>query len=326
MTIDLRRATAGPSVARRRSRDGDSAGAGRRGTHNPHAVIRQRQYWGRLFVLPAVVLVALLIVLPSIQGLYYSFTDWNGRSASWVGLDNYINGIFLSPDFGRIAFNSLCVVISVPFGVALSVIVANLLANSTWGRAWFRGIYFLPIALSWVVIGITFAYLLSGRGPINALLSAVGLGLFSQDWLGGETSALLSIILVFNWSYFGINVVLLFTGMTTADQSVTEAARLDGAHGIKMFTNIVIPQVRRYIELALIMTMAAAITQIFALIYTMTSGGPGVATTTLEYALYTRSFSLGHFSQGAAFGILLFLVSLVFAVMRLRAGVKADDD
>ncbi|WP_161580298.1 carbohydrate ABC transporter permease [Subtercola vilae] len=279
-----------------------------------------------MFVLPAVVLVSLLIIVPSIQGLYYSFTNWNGRSATWVGLDNYINGIFLSPDFARIALNSVCVVLSVPFGVALSVIVANLLANNLWGRAWFRGIYFLPIALSWVVIGITFAYLLSGRGPINGLLSSVGLGMFSQDWLGGETSALISIILVFNWSYFGINVVLLFTGMTTADASITEAARLDGAHGVKMFFNIVIPQVRRYVELCLILTMAAAITSIFALIYTMTSGGPGVSTTTLEYALYTRSFSLGHFSQGAAFGILLFLISLVFAVVRLRAGVKADDD
>ncbi|KAA9108109.1 carbohydrate ABC transporter permease [Microbacterium rhizomatis] len=321
MTLDLRRVTAAPPVARRGSREGDQKDPRRR-----EGVARQRRRWGLVFVLPALVLVALLIVLPSIQGLYYSFTDWNGRSAHWVGLDNYINGIFLSPDFGRIAINSLCVVLSVPFGVGLSLIVANLLANSAWGRGWFRAIYFLPIALSWVVIGITFAYLLSGRGPINALLSAMGFGLFTQDWLGGETSALVSIILVFNWSYFGINVVLLFTGMTTADPSITEAARLDGAHGVKMFIHIVIPQVRRYIELSLIVTMAAAITQIFALIYTMTAGGPGVATTTLEYALYTRSFSLGHFSQGAAFGILLFLISLVFAVVRLRAGVKADDD
>lgn len=321
MTVDLDRAPVAPPVLRRGER-GDAS----RARPGASGVARQRRRWGMLFVLPAGVLVLLLIIVPSFQGLYYSFTDWNGRTAQWVGLDNYISGIFLSPDFARIAINSLCVVLSVPFGVGLSLIVANLLANTAWGRTWFRAIYFLPIALSWVVIGITFAYLLSGRGPINALLSAVGLGLFSQDWLGGETSALVSIILVFNWSYFGINVVLLFTGMTTADASITEAARLDGAHGVKMFVHIVIPQVRRYIELSLIMTMTAAITQIFALIFTMTSGGPGVATTTLEYALYTRSFSLGHFSQGAAFGILLFLVSLVFAVVRLRAGVKADDD
>ncbi len=314
MTMDLRRATADQPVARRRSRPGTSA------------LIHQRQFWGRLFVLPAVILVALLVVVPSLQALYYSFTDWNGRTAAWIGFENYASGLFGSPDFGRIAFNSLCVVLSVPFGVLLSVIVANLLATNTWGRNFFRGVYFLPIALSWVVIGITFSYLLSSRGPINGFLSGVGMGALGQDWLGNETTALVSIILVFNWAYFGINVVLLFTGMTTADQSITEAARLDGASGYRMLVHIVIPQVRRYIELSLIVTMAAAITQIFGLIYTMTSGGPGVSTTTLEYALYTRSFSLGHFAQGAAFGIVLFLVSLIFATVRLRAGVKADDD
>jgi multiple sugar transport system permease protein len=313
MTIDLRRTRlSNAGVRRRPARD--------------NALARKRQWWGRAFVAPAIILVVVIIIIPSVQALYYSFTDWNGLDANWIGVENYTKGLFGDPDFSRIALNSLFIVISVPFGVLFSLVVAYLLSIQSWGRNLLRTVYFLPIALSWVVIGITFSYLLSARGPIDGVLEHIGLGFLAQDWLGGETTALISVILVFNWSYFGINVVLLFTGMTTADPSVTEAARLDGASGWKMLTNIVIPQVRRYIELSLIVTMAAAITQIFGLIYTLTGGGPGVSTTTLEYALYTRSFNLGHFSQGAAFGILLFVVSLLFAGIRLRAGVRADDN
>ena len=312
MTMSLRRSTPASVVRRRPSR-------------STQPLLRQRRFWGVIFVAPALIAVTMLMIIPGLQALYYSFTDWNGRSANWVGFANYTQGVFASPDFLRILLNTLLVVASVPFGVAFSLVIAHLLATHTWGRRLFRGIYFMPIALSWVVVGLTFGYLLSSRGPINDLLSAVGLSALRQDWLGTESTALGSLILVFNWAYFGINVVLLYTGMTTADPSVREAAMLDGASGWKMLYHIVLPQTRRYIELCLILTMSAAITGIFGLIYTMTSGGPGAATTTFEYVLYTRSFNLGHFSQRAAFGILLFLFSLVFAVLRLRSGVRADD-
>ena len=284
----------------------------------------QRKLTGFLCVIPAAVMLLVLMIWPTLQSIYYSFTDWNGAKANWVGFDNYVNGLLGSQDFPTIALNSALVVLSVPIGVAVALIIAFLLASVAKGRAVFRAIYFAPIALSWVVIGLAFGYLLSDRGPLNLALRTMGLGGLAQDWLGQPSTALASLIVSFQWAYFGINVTLLFTGMTTADQSIIEAARIDGAGGLRLLRHIVMPQVRRYIELCLVVTMSAGLTQIFGLIYTMTGGGPGSATTTLEYALYIRSFSLGRFAQGSAFGVILFIICLALAALRLRSGARND--
>jgi ABC-type sugar transport system permease subunit len=290
------------------------------------ALRRSQQRWGLLLAAPAALLVLTFSLFPTLQGVWYSFTDWDGRSAQWVGLDNYAKGLLGNPEFVRILLNNLAIVASVPIGVAGALVIAFLLAQGTRGSNLFRSIYFLPVALSWVVIGITWSSLLSDRGPINDVLRTVGLGALAQDWLGQVSTSLLALILVFTWSYLGINVVLLYTGMVSLDPSVMEAARLDGAAGVRLVRHIVVPHVRRYVELATILTMSAAITQIFGLIYTMTNGGPGVSTTTLEFQLYTTAFKYGRFAQGAALGVVLFLFTLMLTLVRIRSGVRRDDD
>ncbi|MCG2797898.1 MAG: sugar ABC transporter permease [Cellulomonas sp.] len=290
------------------------------------ALRRSQQRWGLMLAAPAALLVLTFSLFPTLQGVWYSFTDWDGRSAQWVGLDNYAKGLLGNPEFVRILLNNLAIVASVPIGVAGALVIAFLLAQGTRGSNLFRSIYFLPVALSWVVIGITWSYLLSDRGPINGVLRTVGLGALAQDWLGQVSTSLLALILVFNWSYLGINVVLLYTGMVSLDPSVMEAARLDGASGVRLVRHIVVPHVRRYVELSTILTMSAAITQIFGLIYTMTNGGPGVSTTTLEFQLYTTAFKYGRFAQGAALGVVLFLFTLMLTLVRIRSGVRRGDD
>ncbi len=279
-----------------------------------------------LFVTPAAFLLLILTVWPSLQALYYSFTDWDGREATWVGWDNYVNALMTSPDLVRVLINNLLIVVSTPFAVAFALVVAYLLSLGPWGARVFRAAFFIPVTLSWVVIGLAWGYLLSYRGAANDLLKAIGLGSLAQDWLGQPSTSLAMIIMVFTWGYFGMNVLLLYTGMMSIDKSVLEAARLDGVTGVAMIRYVVLPHVRRYVELSLILTISAAITQIFGLIFTMTSGGPGVSSTTLEYALYISSFKMGQFGQGAALGMILFLASLVLTFLRIRSGVRGDDD
>lgn len=285
----------------------------------------RRSLTGALFALPAILLVAGLLVLPAIQALYYSFTSWDGTDAQWIGLQNYTTGLFGNPDFRRILLNNAIIIASVPVEVAVALVVSYLLMLQRQGKQVFRAIFFVPVALSWVVIGLTFGYLFSSRGAVNSLLDHLGLHALTSDWLAGSWTSLLALILAFSWSYLGINVVLLSTGLATVDPAVLEAARLDGAGGVAMLRQVLLPQIRRYVELALIVTMSAAITQIFGLIYTMTAGGPDRSTTTLEYALYQTSFSQGNFGQGAALGIVLFVVSLGVTVIRIRSGVSARD-
>ena len=298
---------------------------GRQGTARTSSLRRRRSLWGLLFALPALLLVTLLMVVPAGQALYYSFTSWDGTDAQWIGLQNYTNGLFADPDFRRISLNNAIIIASVPFEVAVALGVSYLLMMRQRSRPFFRAVYFLPVALSWVVIGLTFGYLFSSRGAVNTVLDHIGLSALSSDWLAGDWTSLAALVLAFSWSYLGINIVLLSTGLATVDPSVIEAARLDGAGGLGMLRLVVLPQIRRYVELALIVTMSAAITQIFGLIYTMTAGGPGRSTTTLEYALYQTSFAQGNFGQGAALGIVLFVVSLAVTALRIRSGVAARD-
>lgn len=298
--------------------------AGRR--RRPRPLKRSQARWGMVFAFPAVIMLAYFTVWPSLQALYYSFTNWDGADAHWVGLQNYVDGLFQSADFGQILLNNLFAILSTPIGVAIALAIAFGLSTGVRGARAFRTMYFLPVVLSWVIVGLCWGYLLSSRGLVNSMLHGVGLGVLAQDWLGQPNTSMLMIIAVFQWGYLGMNVLVLYTGMMSIDPHVLEAARLDGARGYKLMRHIVLPHTRRYIELTLIITMAAATSQLFGLIFTMTAGGPGVSSTTIEYSLYTTSFQQGNFAQGAALGIVLFLVTLIFTIIRIRSGAKADDD
>jgi ABC-type sugar transport system permease subunit len=285
---------------------------------------RRRRRAGRLFALPLVAIVLVCIGLPLVQAIYYSLTDWDGLTSTYVGLDNYTGSIWGNPNIAEIVTNNVVILLSIPFGVAVSFALAYVLFRGVWGGRVFRAVYFLPTAFSWVVIGIAARGVLSYHGGLNTVLDFVGLGSLGRDWLGHPDSSLAAIVVTFNWAVVGLNTVILLSGMATLDQSVFEAAQLDGAGHLKMMRHVVLPWTRRFVDLALVITIVAALTQIFALIYVMTSGGPGYATTTLEFFLYQQAFADGSFGISAALGVILLTITLVVAGLQLRAGVRKE--
>jgi multiple sugar transport system permease protein len=269
-------------------------------------------------------MVLVCIGLPLGQAVYYSLTEWDGLTSHWVGLSNYTGSIWTNPNIREIVTNNVIILLSIPFGVALSFVIAYALYRGVAGARAFRAIYFLPTAFSWVVIGIAARGVLSYHGGLNTVLRDVGLGALTRDWLGQPDTALGAIVLTFNWAVVGLNTVVLLSGMATLDKSVFEAAQLDGAGHLEMMRQVVLPWTRRFIDLALVITVVAALTQIFALIYVMTSGGPGYATTTLEFFLYQEAFADGSFGISAALGVILLTITLIVAGLQLRAGVRRE--
>jgi ABC-type sugar transport system permease subunit len=290
----------------------------------PSALERRRRRRGLLCVLPLVSLVLVAIGLPLGQAIYYSLTDWDGITSTFVGLSNYSDGIIKNPNIEQIVGNNILILLSIPIGVALSFVIAYVLYRGAWGGKVFRAVYFLPTAFSWVVIGIAARGVLLSTGGLNSLLNAVGLGSLTRDWLGEPHTAIAGIIFTFNWAVLGLNTVILLAGMATLDKSVFEAAQLDGAGHRAMMRHIVLPWIRRFVDLVLVITIVAALTQIFALIYVMTSGGPGYATTTLEFALYQEAFSVGSFGVAAALGVILLTITLIIAGIQLRTGTRKE--
>ncbi len=277
---------------------------------------RSRRRAGVIFALPAILLVVAVTAIPLVQALYYSFTDWNGASANWVGLRNYRN-IFVDPELKQALVNSGLILLSIPFGMIPAFITAYFLSRGVVAAGLMRSIIFAPTALSWVVIGVVARQVFASEGVLNDGLTSIGLNAWTMNWLASPSTAMIAVLFTFNAAIFGVNTVIFLTALSTLDRSTIEAARIDGASETRIMISIVLPAVRRFVEFVFIITMVASFTGIFGLIYVMTGGGPGSATMTLEFAVWRRALSTGAFGPGAAIGIsLMILILIVIAMVR----------
>jgi len=277
---------------------------------------RSQHIAGLLFALPVIVLELLLLGIPIVQAVYYSFTRWDGIQSTWVGINNY-QRLFGDPNFWRIVLNNLILLACVPIAILIPLLVAYLLNEHVLGWRLFRSAYFLPTAISWVVIGMIAIRVFAVDGILDQLLRAVGLNA-TTDMLSGEWSAMIAVAIVFIWSVFGTNTIIFITGMATLDREVYEAARVDGATAFTTFRKITIPMLMRFIQFAFILTLITAFTALFSLIFVMTGGGPGFGSTTLEFAVYQQGFKVGAFGYAAAIGIVLFVVVFGISIAQLR--------
>ncbi len=278
---------------------------------------------GILFSLPVIVLTGALIFLPIAQTVYYSLTKWNGITSTFVGLGNY-RSLVSDPVFWRVVLNNLLLLLAIPFAILIPLAVAFLLHQHVLGWRVFRSIYFLPTAVSWVVIGMVAARFFAGRGILNDLLAVFGPGV-RTDALTNEYTAMLAVSLTFIWSVFGTNTIIFITGMATLDQDVYDAARMDGAGTIAIFRFITIPLLMRFIQFAFILTLITGFTALFSLIFVMTTGGPGYGTTTLEFFVYQKAFAQGAFGYAAAIGVVLFAVVFVISLLQQRVLRSRED-
>lgn len=291
-----------------------SARSGRRRTSQLHASQRRA---GILFALPVILLELAFLAIPLGSAIFHSFTSWDGLTSTWIGLGNY-ERLFDDPTFWRIVLNNVFLLAAVPIAILIPLLVAYLLNEHVAGWQFFRSAYFLPTAISWVVIGLVAIRFFANEGILNTILQAMGLSGLRLNLLGGETSAMVAVIITFIWSVFGTNTIIFITGMATLDRDIYEAARVDGARSFTIFWRITIPMLMRFIQFAFILTLITAFTALFSLIFVMTGGGPGYGTTTLEFYVYQQGFTVGVFGYAAAIGIVLFAVVFAVSVAQLR--------
>jgi multiple sugar transport system permease protein len=296
---------------------GAAPGRGRRWPASGSRLKTSQRRAGLVFAVPVIVLELLLLAVPIGQAIYFSFTRWDGISSTWIGPANYTR-LFGDPTFWRVIENNLLLLASIPFAILIPLLVAYLLNEHVPGWRFFRSAYFLPTAISWVVIGMVALRVFAGEGILNHVLSAVGLGFVHTDLLSGEVSAMVAVAITFIWSVFGTNTIIFITGMATLDRDVYEAARVDGAGAFTTFIEITIPMLMRFIQFAFILTLITAFTALFSLIFVMTGGGPGYGTTTLEFYVYQQGFQVGVFGYAAAIGIVLFAIVFAVSLAQLR--------
>ncbi len=278
---------------------------------------RRRQLAGAVFALPALVLVLGLIGLPIGQAVYYSFTQWDGLTSTWIGPSTWTQA-FHNPNLWTALQNNAWLLLAVPFALGFPLLIAMLLHQRVVGWKVFRSIYFLPTAISWVVLGLVAERFFAYQGTLNSLLHVVGLAHVNTNMLGYESTALSALGITFVFTMIGTNTMLFLTGLATLDTSLEEAARIDGAGRWRIFRHITLPHLSRFIQLAFVMTVIALFSALFSLIFVMTGGGPGYATTTMEFLIYQTGFAQGDFGTAALYGLILFVLTAIVGIIQLR--------
>ncbi len=278
---------------------------------------RRRQLAGALFALPAVALVIGLIAVPIGQAIYYSFTQWNGLTSTWIGPSTWTQA-FHNPNLWTALENNAWLLLAVPFALGLPLLIAMLLHQRVIGWKIFRSIYFLPTAISWVVLGLVAERFFAFQGTLNSLIHFFGLSHVNTNMLGYESTALSALGITFVFTMIGTNTMLFLTGLATLDTSLEEAARIDGAGRWRIFRHITLPHLSRFIQLAFVMTVIALFSALFSLIFVMTGGGPGYATTTMEFLIYQTGFAQGDFGTAALYGLILFVLTAIVGIVQLR--------
>jgi len=278
---------------------------------------RRRRRVGIMLILPALALVGLLIAYPIGQAVYYSFTYWNGLTTQWVGVSTWTQA-FHNTEMWTALKNNAELLLSVPFALGIPLLVAVMLHQRVAGWKIFRSIYFLPTAISWVVIGLVAEHFFAYSGTLNSLLSDIGLSGVHTNMLGQENQALIALGITFIFSMIGTNTMLFLTGLATLDPSLEEAARIDGASAWLIFRHITLPHLSRFIQLAFVMTVISAFSALFSLIFVMTNGGPGYSTTTMEFLVYQTGFNQSQFGTAALYGIILFVITAIVGIGQLR--------
>ncbi len=278
---------------------------------------RRRQLAGVVFALPAIALVVAFIGIPIGQAVYYSFTRWNGATSKWIGTSTWAQA-FHNPNLWTALRNNGLLLLSVPFALALPLGIAVLLHQRVAGWRIFRTIYFLPTAISWVVLGLVAERFFAFQGTLNSIIHALGFSHFSTNMLGYQSEALIALGITFVFTMIGTNTMLFLTGLATLDPSLEEAARIDGAGRSPNIRSNTPPHQSRFIQLAFVMTVIALFSALFSLIFVMTGGGPGYATTTMEFLIYETGFNQGDFGTAALYGLILFVITGIIGIVQLR--------
>lgn len=225
------------------------------------------------FAVPAMLLFAFVVLVPSARGVYYAFTDWDGLDPnfSFVGFDNF-TGLLDDPDAVQAIWHTLLIAVSITliqnaFGLLLALGVNSLIKT----RNVLRVLLFAPAVITPIVTAYLWRNLLGPTGAVNSLLGAVGLGSLRQDWLGDPQLALWSIVGVIVWQFGGYSMVIFLAGLQSVPKEIHEAADIDGAGPIRRFWSITRPLLAPAFTINLMLSIIGGI-KLFDQVYALTGG------------------------------------------------------
>jgi len=304
---DLPGAAVAPSPRSRRST-----------TLRPVRARHKKQRWTLAFILPAIVIYTIVLPYPIVRTIYLSLTSYDVITAPrFVGLSNFVALFTTDPDFVHALLNTLyltvgCIVLQLP----LAFVLAFWLSTGTlWGSRFFRSTFYFPAAISGTAVGLVWQFIYQPKvGLIDGIVRTLGFHHFGEQWLGDPHLAIWAVVVSISWQYFGYHLLIFTAGLSTIPANILEAARIDGATEWRQLTRIVLPLVKPFIFISLLLITTSSIAS-FANVVALTNGGPGTSSTVLALLMYNNAFQYQRYGYGSAIAVVLLALNIVVTVV-----------
>lgn len=276
-----------------------------------------------LFLLPALIFLAIFVLLPLVQNLYNSFFEFSvfSPSKTFIGLFNF-KRVFADKTL-RIGLknNLIYAIFSVIFQVGLGLVIAAVLENKVFRKIapFFRVVYFMPVMISISVIALLFAFIYNPQmGILNSFLEMIGLDSWAHTWLGNPKTAIYAVIAMSQWQSMGYIMMLTVVAIQKIPAELYEAAEIDGASKIRQFFNITIPQIKQTLFVNTLITITGSML-VFNEPYILTKGGgPGVSSITSAIHMYQEGFLKDNMGYASTIALVIFLLTAILALIQLK--------
>ena len=275
-----------------------------------------------IFALVPLSIFLVVLAYPFIQGLYLTFTDWDGfKHENYVGFSNYAESL-KDPEFWttltftlKFVAVSLVAVNAVAFGLAL--LVTSKLKSSNILRTFF----FIPNLIGGVVLGVIWQFIFNTA--LVSISSKMGWSLFESSWLGETNTAFWALIIVTVWQSSGYMMIIYITGLISIDQDVLEASRVDGASAARTLWSIKMPLMAQAFTISLFLTLRGGF-MAYDVNVALTGGGPFRTTELISMHIFQDAFAFGNFGTGQSKAVIMFIMVAVAALVQVTVSKRVE--
>lgn len=280
-----------------------------------------------LFMLPACVFFIAIVAAPIFLSLYYSTLNWDGMGEkTFIGFDNYIKLFTNVRDKFLLSIrnSSLIAILSLLIQVPLGLVFALVLSKGIKGERTYITIFFIPVIISTVAIGQLWGKIYHPEyGLLNTILRTIGLESWTRPWLGDVNTVLGAVFVPIIWQYIGYYMLLFYSAIKSISADIFEAAKIDGASGLKTAFLITIPLIKPMIRTCVIFSVIGSF-KTFDLIYVLTEGGPAhaseVPTTLMVWTIFKRN----QYGYGSAMAVIIVLICFLLYYL-IQKFFKVDE-
>ena len=280
-----------------------------------------------LYILPLVLLLGFVFGYPLVRIFEFSFKKVRGIDGPWVGWENY--RLILHQDlFWESALHNLFLLIAVPIMVAWALLISILLYERLRGWKLYRVVLFLPYILAIPIIAVVMKKMFQFSGPVNEALRWLSLDFMALDWIGSSDVALWTVMIFIIWRESALGIILFLARLLSLDESLIEAAKLEGANWWQRARYVLIPQMKTVIEFYVVISVITMLSSVFSYVYIMGGGrgGPGTSTMVLELYIFSALIKISLPGIASAVSVLLFLVSLLLIVPLFAVRRRANEE